>query len=78
MERSITDFLSEIVGDVPVSEQLNSALAHMAAKNHAHEEYVSRSEFESLKRVVDNLVALIGDESVAAQINNAMKPFRSI
>ena len=73
MERSMNDILEDIIGDVPVSEQLNAALIHMAAKDHEHEEYVHRAEFESLKRVVDELVDLIGDESVAAQINNAIK-----
>lgn len=73
MERSMNDIIEEIVGDVPVSEQLNAALSRMAERDHAHEEYVLRSEFESLKRVVDDLIALIGDESVSAQINNAIK-----
>ena len=73
MQRSMNDILEDIIGDVPVSEQLNAALAHMAEKDHEHEEYVLRSEFEYLKRVVDELITLIGDESVATQINNAIK-----
>lgn len=73
MERSMNDILEEIIGDVPVSEQLNSALSRMAEKDHVHEEYVLRSEFESLRRIVDDLIDLVGDESVSIQINNAIK-----
>ena len=78
MERSMNDIFEDIVGDVPVSVQLNAALSRMAERAHAHEEYVPRSEFEELKRVVEELVALVGDESVATQINNAIKPFAGI
>ena len=45
----------------------------MATKEHKHENYATVVEFEKLKKVVENLVDLIGDESVASQINNAIK-----
>lgn len=75
MEKSMNDILEEIIGDVPVSEQLNAALAYMATKDQVHELY---AEIEFLKQEVENLIALVGDESVSAQINNAIKPFTGI
>ena len=45
----------------------------MATKEHKHENYITCEEFEKLKQVVENLVDLVGDESVATQINNALK-----
>ena len=61
-----------LIGDRPVSEQLDAALSRMAARDHKHENYATLEEFIALKRVVEKLVDLIGDESVAAQINNAI------
>ena len=69
MERAI----DTLIGDRPVSEQLDAALSRMAARDHKHEDYATREEVEVLKQVVNKLVDLIGDESVAAQINNAIK-----
>lgn len=71
--QKIVDGLNGIVGDVPVSEQLSLALDHMADKDHKHEEYVSREEFNALKRDVNKLIDLIGDTSVSEQINEAIK-----
>lgn len=68
MERTIEN----LIGDRPVSEQLDAALGRMAARDHKHENYITREEFVELQLVVDRLVDLIGDESVAAQINNAI------
>ena len=64
--------LDSLIGDVPVSEQLGAALERMATKNHTHEEYAIRDEVEELKRKINMLVDLVGDESVAKQINNAI------
>lgn len=69
MENSI----DTLIGDKPVSEQLAAALERMATKEHKHENYITCDEFEKLKQVVENLVDLIGDESVASQINKAIK-----
>lgn len=66
------DDIEKIVGDVPVSVQLNDALSEMSRKDHVHDEYVTLKEFNQLKQIVENLVNLVGDESVAVQINNAM------
>lgn len=69
MERSISDTLETLIGDVPVSEQLGAALNRMALKEHIHENYITRSEFDDLRRVVENLVDLVGDTSVSDQIS---------
>ena len=61
-----------IVGDVPVSEQLGVALSHMAAKEHAHEEYALRTEVEALRRDVERLIDLVGDTPVSEQINTSI------
>ncbi len=71
--KTIGEAIDSIIGDTPVSVQLNTALDQMAQKGHTHEEYVTREEFNKLKQIVENLVDLVGDESVAAQINNAMR-----
>ena len=64
--------LDSLIGDVPVSEQLGAALERMASKSHTHEEYALRDEVSELKRKIDMLMNLVGDESVASQINNAI------
>lgn len=64
--------IDTLIGDRPVSEQLAAALSRMATKEHEHEDYVTHDEFNALKRIVDNLINLVGDESVAAQITNAI------
>lgn len=64
--------IDTLIGDRPVSEQLDAALSRMAARDHEHENYATRKEFNDLKRVVEKLVDLIGDESVAVQISNAI------
>ncbi len=68
MEREI----DALIGDVPVSEQLAAALSRMAPKDHTHD-YADRSEVEELKRKIEMLTDLIGDASVAEQIQTALK-----
>lgn len=67
------NLIDTLIGDVPVAEQLATALERMASKEHKHENYITCEEFEKLKQVVENLVDLVGDESVANQINNVIK-----
>ena len=71
--RTMADTLDSIVGDTPVSEQLCIALERTAPKNHIHNNYVTREEFEELKRIVRTLVDLVGDMSVSEQIAAALK-----
>ena len=72
------DEISQIVGDVPVSVQLNDALSQMASKNHIHEDYVPRAEFDALKNQVMEIIALVGDTSVSAQIANAIEALKIV
>ena len=64
--------LDNLIGDVPVSEQLGAALERMAPKDHTHE-YVTYEEFEDLKQKIEALMDLVGDTSVADQIIAALR-----
>ena len=61
------------MGDVPVSEQLSSALNYMAPKEHTHDNYVTRDEYSQLVRQIEILLELVGDTSVSEQISNAIQ-----
>ena len=67
----MNDTISAIVGDVPVSEQIASALEHMAKKDHVHS-YATTDEVEDLKKKIEALMDLVGDTSVADQIYAAL------
>lgn len=64
--------IENLIGDAPVSEQLDNALNRLADKDHSHEEYIIRDEFNILKKQVDTLLDLVGDMSVADQISAAI------
>jgi hypothetical protein len=66
------DTLSNLIGDVPVSEQLAAALERMAPKDHTHN-YATRDEIKDLKKKIDLLMDLVGDTSVSEQIQNAIR-----
>lgn len=66
-----TNTIDNLIGDVPVSEQLGAALERMAPKDHTHE-YVTRDEVEDLKKKINMLMDLVGDISVAEQIHIAL------
>ena len=72
MERMISDAIETLIGDTPVSEQLSAALSYMAPKEHIHDDYVSREEFEALKKQIELLLELVGDTPVSEQINIAI------
>lgn len=77
-EKSISDIFEEInsiVGDTPVSEQLGAALNRMASKQHEHDNYVSREEFDALEKRMQALELMVGDMSVADQINIAINGY---
>ena len=67
-----TDTLDNLIGGVPVSEQLGAALERMATKDHVHSEYASHEEVEDLKKKIEMLLDLVGDTSVADQIAMAI------
>ena len=66
------NYIEALIGDTPVSVQLNDALADFAKINHTHN-YVSCEEFFALKKIVDRLVELVGDTPVSQQILDAIK-----
>ena len=70
MDPSILETLAPIIGDMPVSEQINAALESMASKKYVHDNYISLDDFEELKR---QLEALVGDTPVSEQISVALK-----
>ena len=59
----IDECIHDIVGDTPVPNQLNNAI-----NNHIHKGYVTREEYNALKKQVDMISDLVGDTSVASQI----------
>lgn len=73
MERMISDAIETLIGDTPVSEQLGAALSYMAPKEHLHDNYVTREEFQILRQQVEILLELVGDTSVAEQISLAIE-----
>jgi hypothetical protein len=72
MERMISEAIETLIGDTPVSEQLGAALSYMAPKEHVHDNYITREEYETLRQQVELLLRLVGDTSVAEQINTAI------
>lgn len=64
--------IDNLIGDVPVSEQLAAALERMASKDHTHNDCATRSEVEELRRKIEELMALVGDTRVADQIAMAL------
>ena len=70
--RAISDTLDNLIGDVPVSEQLGAALERMASKDHTHSDYATRTEVSELKRKIDMLMDLVGDVPISEQINIAI------
>ena len=69
---NILDTLHSLVGDIPVSEQLGTALDRISAKTHDHNQYALRTEVEELKKKIDLLYDLVGDMPVSEQINSAI------
>lgn len=64
----IDERIHELIGDISVPHQLNTAIT-----NHTHKEYVTHDEYDALIRSVEILNALVGDTSVASQINAALQ-----
>lgn len=70
--KSISDTLDNLVGDVPVSEQLGAALGRMAPKDHVHNDYATRKEIEELRKKIEMLIDLVGDSPISKQIYEAI------
>ncbi len=66
IKEMINECMQELVGDKPVSCQLDVAL-----RAHKHGDYPTREEYEELKAEVQRLTELVGNTSVADQINAA-------
>lgn len=64
--------IDNLIGDVPVSEQLGAALDRMASKDHIHNNYVTYDEIEELRKKIEALINLVGDISVSEQIYTAI------
>ena len=75
-EKEVNDMLDDLVGGTPVSVQLSAALERMATKEHTHDDYVTREEFDELKKQVETLINLVGDVSVSEQINMAIEKIK--
>lgn len=63
--------IDDLIGDVPVSEQLAAALERMAPKDHTHD-YATHDEINELKKKIEELMDLVGDTRVADQIAMAL------
>lgn len=61
------DTLYNLIGDIPVSEQIGTAIEH-----HTHDNYATRDEVEELKQKIEELMNLIGDIPVSEQISMAI------
>lgn len=68
----ISDTLENLIGDVPVSEQLGAALDRMAPKDHVHDNCATKEEIEDLRKKIDMLIDLVGDSPVSEQIYAAI------
>lgn len=66
IKEMILECMQELVGDTPVSCQLDTAL-----RAHHHGDYSTWDEYNALKLEVQKLTELVGDTSVAEQINAA-------
>lgn len=62
------DTLLSIIGDIPVSEQIMTAI-----DGHIHSDYATKSEVEDLKKKIELLLELVGDYPVSEQIVDAIK-----
>lgn len=69
IEKFIINVVEEIIGDTPVSVQLNTALSGMARKEDVD---ALTEEVKKLRKTIENLNTLVGDTSVSEQINIAI------
>lgn len=67
--RSINEMVSELIGDTPVSVQLNAILGMMANKEEVE---TLKQEIIALRKEIENISGLVGDTPVSRQIYNAV------
>lgn len=61
------DTLLSLIGDIPVSEQIMTAIS-----SHSHSDCAKKDEVEDLKKKIEMLLQLVGDTPVADQIAMAI------
>jgi len=66
VDEILSDVVEPIIGDTPVSVQLNAALDKMASKEDVQ---AIRIDVDIIKKEIEKLLALVGDVSVSEQIN---------
>lgn len=71
MENKLTnEIVSELIGDTPVSVQLNTVIDTTVNK----EEFQTlKNEIFMLRKEIEHIAQLVGDTSVSEQINNAIQ-----
>lgn len=69
IENFIINVAEEIIGDTPVSVQINAAIGEMAKKVDVDALIM---EVSKLREEINHLTALVGDTSVSEQINVAI------
>lgn len=68
--KSTNEIVSELIGDTPVSVQLNTVIDTTVNK----EEFQTlKNEIFMLRKEIEYIVQLVGDTSVSEQINNAIQ-----
>lgn len=63
----VNEYIQELVGDTSVARQLDAAL-----RAHEHDNYLTREEYDELKKKVEQLSSLVGDTSIVEQISIAL------
>ena len=68
--KSTNEIVSELIGDIPVSVQLNTVIDTTVNK----EEFQTlKNEIFRLRKEIEHIAQLVGDTSVSEQINNAIQ-----
>ena len=71
--KSTNEIVSELIGDTPVSVQLNTVIDTTVNK----EEFQTlKNEIFMLRKEIEHIAQLVGDTSVSEHINNAIQSVR--
>lgn len=72
-DKSTNEIVSELIGDTPVSVQLNTVLDATVSK----EDFQAlKNEIIMLRKEINHIIDLVGDTSVSEQIYNALQSRR--